>query len=249
MPRPRPILLLILDGWGHRVETEHNAIAQANCPNWRRLLAECPHTLVDTHGEHVGLPEGQMGNSEVGHMNIGSGRIVYQDLTRIDAALADGSFFDNAALVNACEAAKASGGTLHLLGLLSPGGVHSHERHLHAMLDLAARRGVPVTVHVAIGTDVVHMHPSADGAAIGEGSLRDFRRLTSLMADLGGGGVLGWVCRQESASMSSTWQCWTNLSTRAATQAAPEKTVPHCLKGRLVETTVERFSWRWLMML
>ena len=142
MPRPRPILLLILDGWGHRVETAHNAIAQANCPNWRRLLAECPHTLVDTHGEHVGLPEGQMGNSEVGHMNIGSGRIVYQDLTRIDAALADGSFFDNAALAGACDAAKAGGGTLHVLGLLSPGGVHSHERHIHAMLDLAARRGV-----------------------------------------------------------------------------------------------------------
>ena len=148
MPRPRPILLLILDGWGHRVETAHNAIAQANCPNWRRLLAECPHTLVDTHGEHVGLPDGQMGNSEVGHMNIGAGRIVYQDLTRIDAALADGSFFDNAALGGACDAAKAAGGTLHVLGLLSPGGVHSHERHIHAMLDLAARRGVArVAVH------------------------------------------------------------------------------------------------------
>lgn len=146
--RPRPILLLILDGWGHRVETAHNAIAQANCPNWRRLLAECPHTLVDTHGEHVGLPDGQMGNSEVGHMNIGSGRIVYQDLTRIDAALVDGSFFDNAALTGACDAANASGGTLHVLGLLSPGGVHSHERHIHAMLDLAARRGVArVAVH------------------------------------------------------------------------------------------------------
>ena len=146
--RPKPILLLILDGWGHRDETAHNAIAQANAPNWRRLLAECPHTLVDTHGEFVGLPHGQMGNSEVGHMNIGSGRIVYQDLTRIDAAIADGSFFDNPALVGACEAAKAGGGTLHVFGLVSPGGVHSQEKHIHAMLDLAARCGVArVAVH------------------------------------------------------------------------------------------------------
>lgn len=146
--RPKPILLLILDGWGHREATAHNAIAQARAPNWRRLLADYPHTLVDTHGEFVGLPDGQMGNSEVGHMNIGSGRIVYQDLTRIDAAIADGSFFDNAALVGACEAARRSGGTLHVLGLVSPGGVHSHERHIHALLDLAARHGVGrVAVH------------------------------------------------------------------------------------------------------
>ncbi len=148
MSRPKPVLLLILDGWGHREETAHNAIALANVPNWRRLLAECPHTLVDTHGEFVGLPHGQMGNSEVGHMNIGSGRIVYQDLTRIDAAIGDGSFFANEALVGACEAAKASGGTLHVFGLLSPGGVHSHETHIRALLDLAKRRGVArVAVH------------------------------------------------------------------------------------------------------
>lgn len=166
--RPRPILLLILDGWGHREETAHNAIAQANCPNWRRLLAECPHTLVDTHGEHVGLPDGQMGNSEVGHMNIGSGRIVYQDLTRIDAALADGSFFDNEALDAACAAAKERGGTLHVLGLLSQGGVHSHERHIHAMLDLAARRGVArVAVHAFLdGRDTPPQSAPASVAAL-----------------------------------------------------------------------------------
>ena len=141
-------MLLILDGWGHREDTAHNAIAKANAPNWRRLLAEYPHTLVDTFGEHVGLPHGQMGNSEVGHMNIGSGRIVYQDLTRIDAGIADGTFFENAALAGACDAAKRTGGTLHVLGLASPGGVHSHEDHILAMLDLAARRGVArVAVH------------------------------------------------------------------------------------------------------
>src|SRR5215467_15687223 len=102
MARPKPVLLLILDGWGHREDDTHNAIAKADAPNWHRLLKDYPHTLVETHGLHVGLPDGQMGNSEVGHMNIGSGRIVYQDLTRIDAAIADGSFFHNAALLRAC---------------------------------------------------------------------------------------------------------------------------------------------------
>ena len=146
MPRPRPVLLLILDGWGYRAERDNNAIAQANAPNWRRLLAECPHTLVETHGHHVGLPDDQMGNSEVGHMNIGAGRIVYQDLTRIDAAIADGSFARNPALLGACAAAR--GATLHLFGLVSPGGVHSHEDHLLAMLGMAQSNGVGrVAVH------------------------------------------------------------------------------------------------------
>ena len=148
LPRPKPVVLLILDGWGHREDPTDNALAQAEIPNWRHLLATCPHTLIHTEGRHVGLPDGQMGNSEVGHMNLGAGRIVYQDLTRIDAAIEDGSFFDNAELNAACNAAKDNGTTLHLFGLLSPGGVHSHETHIHAMLELAAKRGVPkVAVH------------------------------------------------------------------------------------------------------
>ena len=154
--RPKPVVLLILDGWGHREDPADNAIAQAELPHWRRLEASCPRTLIRTEGRYVGLPEGQMGNSEVGHMNLGAGRIVYQDLTRIDATIQDGSFFDNPELRAACAAAKAprdvSGSAaarcLHVLGLLSPGGVHSHEQHLFAMLDLAARLQVPqVAVH------------------------------------------------------------------------------------------------------
>lgn len=146
--RPKPVVLLILDGWGHREEPADNALAQATLPNWQRLLATCPHTLIHTEGRHVGLPDGQMGNSEVGHMNLGAGRIVYQDLTRIDAAIEDGSFFDNAELLAACDASKVDGRTLHVFGLLSPGGVHSHENHIFAMLQLAQRRGVPrVAVH------------------------------------------------------------------------------------------------------
>ncbi len=148
MSRPKPVLLLILDGWGHREEIAHNAIALAECPNWRRLLAEFPHSLVDTHGLSVGLPQGQMGNSEVGHMNIGSGRIVYQDLTRIDVAIADGSLAQNPALVSAFDAVKANDGCLHLFGLLSPGGVHSHENHILATIVDAARAGVArIAVH------------------------------------------------------------------------------------------------------
>jgi len=147
--RPKPVLLLILDGWGHREETADNAIALAQVPNWRRLLADFPHTLVHTEGSFVGLPEGQMGNSEVGHMNIGAGRIVYQDLTRIDAEIASGAFFGNAELLAACHAVRPAGATLHLLGLLSPGGVHSHEAHLFALIAMAKREGVArVAVHV-----------------------------------------------------------------------------------------------------
>ena len=146
--RPKPVVLLILDGWGHREEVEDNALALADLPNWRHLLATRPHTLVHTEGRHVGLPDGQMGNSEVGHMNLGAGRIVYQDLTRVDAAIEDGSFFANPELNAACAAVKDNGGTLHVMGLLSPGGVHSHEAHIFAMLELAHRAGVPkVAVH------------------------------------------------------------------------------------------------------
>ncbi|WP_318240501.1 2,3-bisphosphoglycerate-independent phosphoglycerate mutase [Luteimonas colneyensis] len=146
--RPKPVVLLILDGWGHRDDPRDNALALADIPNWRRLFAAHPTTLVHTEGTHVGLPDGQMGNSEVGHMNIGAGRVVYQDLTRIDAAIADASFFANDELLSACGAVNATGGTLHLMGLLSPGGVHSHEAHLFAMLELAKREGVArVAVH------------------------------------------------------------------------------------------------------
>jgi 2,3-bisphosphoglycerate-independent phosphoglycerate mutase len=165
MPRPKPLLLLILDGWGARAEREDNAIALAHTPNWDALLATCPHTLVHTEGRHVGLPDGQMGNSEVGHMNIGAGRIVYQDLTRVDAAIEDGSFDTNPELLAACAAAVASYGTLHVFGLLSPGGVHSHEAHIHALLRLAEKRGVArVAVHAFL--DGRDMPPKSAGPSL-----------------------------------------------------------------------------------
>ncbi len=143
----RPLLLLILDGFGHREDPTDNAIAAANTPNWDRLRASCPHTLIATSGRRVGLPEGQMGNSEVGHMNLGAGRVVYQDLTRIEAAVEDGSFHANPALLDAV-AGVGNGATLHVLGLLSPGGVHSHQSQIFEFLRLAAARGArDIAVH------------------------------------------------------------------------------------------------------
>ncbi|WP_346796998.1 2,3-bisphosphoglycerate-independent phosphoglycerate mutase [Halomonas sp. Bachu 37] len=137
----RPVALIILDGYGHNPDSANNAVAAARKPNMDRLWAERPHALVHTDGRHVGLPEGQMGNSEVGHMNLGAGRIVYQDFTRITKAIEDGDLDVNEALVGAIDAAVAKGGAVHLLGLLSPGGVHSHEDHFIAVAELAARRG------------------------------------------------------------------------------------------------------------
>lgn len=142
MPKTKPVLLVVLDGWGIRAEREANAIAVAGTPNVDALAREFPSTALETSGLSVGLPEGQMGNSEVGHTNLGAGRIVYQDFVRINRAIEDGSFFSNDALLRACRRAKESGGALHLLGLVSDGGVHSHVDHLHACLEMARREGV-----------------------------------------------------------------------------------------------------------
>lgn len=138
----RTALLLILDGWGYREETDSNAITAAHTPTWDALWRECPHTLVSTSGMDVGLPEGQMGNSEVGHMNLGAGRVVYQSLTMIDKDIADGGFFNNQQLKAVSQQVAASDKALHLFGLLSPGGIHSHEQHIVAMIRLAQQQGV-----------------------------------------------------------------------------------------------------------
>ena len=133
--------LIILDGWGHREEMDSNAIKHANTPFWDKIWTEQPHTLIKTSGMAVGLPEGQMGNSEVGHMNLGAGRIVYQNFTRISKDVEEGTFNENPALVNAIDKAIANNKAVHILGLLSPGGVHSHEDHIVAMINMAAKRG------------------------------------------------------------------------------------------------------------
>ena len=141
------MVLCILDGWGHRDDRENNAIAMADTLTWDRLMAENPRAMIETSGRDVGLPHGQMGNSEVGHMNLGAGRVVMQDLPRIDAAVEDGSLAQNDRLLAFIDALKQNGGTAHLMGLVSPGGVHSHQDHIVALAKAIAGKGVPVKIH------------------------------------------------------------------------------------------------------
>ena len=141
----RPVVLVVLDGWGYRPEREGNAIAQASVPTWDRIWDRGPRTLLDASGLAVGLPAGQIGNSEVGHLNLGSGRVVMQDLPRISESIRAGDFYRNNTLRGACAHVRASGGTLHLMGLVGDGGVHAHQAHALALVELAHREGVPRT--------------------------------------------------------------------------------------------------------
>ena len=169
----RPLVLSILDGWGYSAASEGNAIAAAIKPNYDRLLAEYPHTLVYTSGPYVGLPEGQMGNSEVGHLNIGAGRIIFMDMTRIDHMIASGEFFRNPVLLNSMHHARTR--RLHLMGLVSDGGVHSMNTHLYALIEMARREGVEdVCVHCFTdGRDT----PPESGAGFLEGLQKEIRRI------------------------------------------------------------------------
>src|SRR5512146_1706164 len=148
MPKPKPLVLIILDGWGYAPPSKANSISLARKPTYDKLLADYPNTLIHTSGRYVGLPNGQMGNSEVGHLNIGAGRVVYMDITRIDLMIENGEFFRNRVLLDAIQQACGNGRRLHLMGLLSDGGVHSMDTHLYALLRLAKQEGVErVFVH------------------------------------------------------------------------------------------------------
>ena len=149
----RPLTLIILDGWGHREDAEGNAILAAKKPNWDTLIQKYPHTLISGSGRCVGLPEGQMGNSEVGHLNMGAGRIIQQDLTLIDDEIEKGTFFDNTLLKTAIDQAVRNQKAIHIMGLTSPGGVHSHEKQIYALIELAARQHA----------DKVYIHAFLDG--------------------------------------------------------------------------------------
>ena len=155
MSIPKPVVLCILDGWGLREEREANAPALANTPNIDRVMATCPNAKLITHGPDVGLPTGQMGNSEVGHTNIGAGRVVAMDLGQIDLSIEDGSFFENAEIESFAQKLKASGGTAHLMGVVSDGGVHGHLTHVIASAKALSDRGIPVAIHaITDGRDV-----------------------------------------------------------------------------------------------
>ncbi|HVY13473.1 MAG TPA: 2,3-bisphosphoglycerate-independent phosphoglycerate mutase [Alphaproteobacteria bacterium] len=154
--RPRPVVLCIFDGFGARSDKKDNAIALARTPNLDRFMASCPHSLLDASEEQVGLPHGQMGNSEVGHMNLGAGRIIFQDLPMIDRAIAAGELAKNPALLKFIDKLKAGKGSCHLMGLLSPGGVHAHQNHIIELARIISEAGVPVLLHAFLdGRDVL----------------------------------------------------------------------------------------------
>ncbi len=166
MPPPKPVVLCILDGWGLSPGTRGNAVAAAYTPAYDRIMATCPHAQLVTHGPDVGLPAGQMGNSEVGHTNIGAGRVVAMDLGQIDLAIEDRSFFSNAAIAAFVQSLKASGGTAHLMGVISDGGVHGHIDHVIAACEMVTAAGVPVALHAV--TDGRDVRPQSAGGFVAD---------------------------------------------------------------------------------
>jgi 2,3-bisphosphoglycerate-independent phosphoglycerate mutase len=184
MSRRRPFVLAILDGWGYSKDEHGNAIAAADLPNWNRIVTRYPHTLVEAAGEAVGLPEGVMGNSEVGHINIGSGRVVPQGVVVIDEEIASGSFARNKTLQASIEHARQNGGTLHLMGLVSDGRVHSSLDHLEALIDVAAEAGVPLAIEAFLdGRDTP---PRSAGVYL--------ERLEAHLAKRGKSGAITLIC-------------------------------------------------------
>lgn len=174
--QPKPVALIILDGFGERDAAQDNAITTANMPTWNRLVSEYPHVQINTSGAAVGLPDGQMGNSEVGHMNLGAGRIVYQNYTRINKAISDGEFQQNPALTAAIDKAIAAGKAVHLMGLLSPGGVHSHQDHIMALASMAKDRGAKQ----------IYVHAILDGRDVAPQSAKPFlETVDAHLAELG----------------------------------------------------------------
>ncbi|ANS86656.1 2,3-bisphosphoglycerate-independent phosphoglycerate mutase [Vibrio scophthalmi] len=221
MSAKKPLALVILDGYGHREDTANNAVANANTPNLDNLFANHPNTLISASGMDVGLPDGQMGNSEVGHTNIGAGRIVYQDLTRITKSIADGEFAETAALVEAMDSAINAGKAVHIMGLMSPGGVHSHEDHIYAAVEMAAARGA----------EKIYLHCFLDGRDTpprsAEGSLQRFQ---DLFAKLGKGRVASLVGRYYAMDRDNNWDR-VQVAYDLLTQAKAEFTFDTAVEG------------------
>lgn len=197
MSKRTPVALIILDGFGYSEIAEHNAIANASTPVWDQLWQNQPNALVETSGMAVGLPDGQMGNSEVGHMNLGAGRTVYQEFTRITKSIEDGDFFTNEALVSAIDKAVVAGKAVHLMGLLSPGGVHSHEEHIFAACKLAADRGAKK----------VYVHGFLDGRDMPPRSAEpSIAKTDALLKELGVGFVASLVGRYYAMDRDNRWE-------------------------------------------
>ncbi|PWB32078.1 2,3-bisphosphoglycerate-independent phosphoglycerate mutase [Pseudomonas sp. SDI] len=193
---PKPLVLIILDGFGHSESHEYNAIYSANTPVYDRLRATQPHGLISGSGMDVGLPDGQMGNSEVGHMNLGAGRVVYQDFTRVTKAIKDGAFFANPVLCDAVDKAAGAGKAVHILGLLSDGGVHSHQDHLVAMAELAAQRGA----------EKIYLHAFLDGRDTPPKSAQSsIQLLDDAFAKLGKGRIASLIGRYFAMDRDNRW--------------------------------------------
>jgi 2,3-bisphosphoglycerate-independent phosphoglycerate mutase len=194
--RPKPVVLLILDGFGYSLDKENNAIAMANTPCWDTLQQECPMTLLNCSGNVVGLPSGQMGNSEVGHIHIGTGRYVPQDFTKVNDAIVDGSFYSNPVLCRAVDLAKEKNKALHVMGLLSPGGVHSHEEQIVAMVELAAKRGL----------DKIYLHAFLDGRDVPpKSAASSLALLDAKFAELGVGRIVSITGRFYAMDRDNRW--------------------------------------------
>ncbi len=197
MTERTPFVLVVLDGWGHRDDSAHNAIAAANTPNWDALWRDQPHTLISGSGTDVGLPSGQMGNSEVGHMNLGAGRVVHQELTRIGKAIEDGSFFSNPALTNAARSTANAGKAVHIMGLVSPGGVHSHEDQIKAAVKLAFDCGV----------ERVYLHAFLDGRDVPPRSAEaSLKAMESFMRAQGEGRIASICGRYYAMDRDNRWE-------------------------------------------
>ena len=194
---PKPVVLMILDGFGYSESPDSNAIMAARTPVWDKLWASAPHTLVSGSGMDVGLPDGQMGNSEVGHMNLGAGRVVYQDFTRVTKSIQDGDFFENPVICGAVDKAVAAGRAVHVMGLLSPGGVHSHEEQLAAMVELAARRGA----------EHIYLHAFLDGRDTPPKSAEpSLQMMEDTYARLGKGRTVSLIGRYYAMDRDNRWE-------------------------------------------
>ena len=193
---PKPLVLMILDGWGYREDAQYNAIAAARKPVWDKLWKQYPHTLINASEAAVGLPSSQMGNSEVGHLNLGAGRVVYQEYTRINRAISTGTFFTNKTLTDAVDLANKTGKAVHIMGLLSPGGVHSHEDHIHAMAELAARRGATK----------IYLHAFLDGRDTPpQSAAASIRTMEEKFASLGHGRFASIIGRHYAMDRDHRW--------------------------------------------
>jgi len=197
MSAPKPIVLIVLDGWGHREKTSHNAIATANTPHWNQLWRDCPHTLLEGSGNAVGLPNDQMGNSEVGHLTIGAGRTVYQDFTQIEKVITEGDFFKNPVFISALQKAQTANKAVHILGLLSPGGVHSHENQLQAMIELAARHQIKN----------IYVHAFLDGRDTPpQSALASLNKIEQQFMQLGCGRIASLIGRYYAMDRDKRWE-------------------------------------------